>query len=42
MDMELQQGLIEISTPNSQFNEARFNELPRFSEQMPAPLNYLL
>ena len=38
--MELQQGLVEISTLNSRFNEARFNEIPRFSEQMPAPLNY--
>ena len=29
------------STPKSRFNEARFNEIPRFSEQMPAPFYYL-
>ena len=40
--MELQQGLVEISTLNSRFNEARFNEILQFSEQMTARLNYLL
>ena len=27
-------------TLKSRFNESQFNEIPRFSEQMPAPLNY--
>ena len=29
-----------LSTLKSWFNESRFNEIPWFSEQMPAPLNY--
>ena len=27
-------------TLKSRFNESRFNEIPRFSEQLPAPFNY--
>ena len=29
-----------IYTLKSLFNESRFNEIPRFIEQLPAPLNY--
>ena len=29
-----------LSTLKSWFNESRFNEIPRFSEQIPAPLDY--
>ena len=32
--------LIKWHTPKSRFNKARFNEIPRFSEQMPAPFYY--
>ena len=30
------------NTLESQFNESQFNEIPWFSEQMPAPLNYFI
>ena len=29
-----------FSTLKSRFNESWFNEMPQFSEQLPAPLNY--
>ena len=30
------------TTLKSWFNESQFNEISRFSEQKPAPLNYLI
>ena len=29
-----------VNTLKSRFKESRFNEIPRFIEQLPAPLNY--
>ena len=35
-------NFLEKDTLKTRYNESRFNEIPQFSEQMSAPLNYFI